>query len=467
MKRRYREFLIILLAMLVSVPTLWAQPASINTALADLSTRVGATVTLEQLDSYSWDQEMFNDASLGCPQPGVMYAQVITRGYTFILSYGGTVYDYRANEAGDAVILCSTSSAEATTIPPTPTVVPRFPTGETISADTANLVHEIARVTAESGMFNPGLTWLPTGDLIAVAVVGAPQDPTMTSGGVLLYDSADLTVEPERVELNATVTALASGILEDKPHVLAGTDTGDVVLFAVAPVEEPMPMQPGAGLDRVNAVALSRDMGYAAAAYGAVDDPTVATTNVVQIWEASSGAPLRVLEHAAPVTTVAFSPDGTQIATGDAAGVIYLWDVLEGTLIKSLSAHPAPIRALAFSPDGTQIATGSDQRFTRVWNVTRGTRIVEFDNTTDDAVLALAYSPDGSLLATSGGNPDAFTRDNSIRLWELGTQRVVGGMLGHDATVMQIAFSPDGTRLASVSQDGTLRLWAVTDDAAG
>ncbi|MCC6613934.1 MAG: WD40 repeat domain-containing protein [Anaerolineae bacterium] len=467
MQRRYREFLVILLAMLVAATTAWAQPASFDTALADLSARVGTTVTLNQLDNYSWDQEQFSDASLDCPQPGVMYAQVITRGYIFTLSYGGTIYDYRANDAGDVVFLCSTSSAEPTAVPPPPTLVPRFPTGETITADTANLMHEIARATSESGTFNPGLSWLPTGDLIAVAAGGAPEDPTMTSGGVLLYNSANVNDEPERVELNATVTALASGELDRRPYVLAGTDSGDVVLFAAAPVEEPLAMQPGAGLDRVNAVALSHDMAYAAAAYGATDDPTVATTNVVQIWEAISGAPLRVLDHPAPVTTVAFSPDGAQIATGDAEGVIYLWDVLEGTLITSLHAHPMAIRAIAFSPDGTQIATGSDQRFTRVWNMTRGTRVVEFDNTTDDAILTLAFSPDGSLLATAGGNPEAFTRDNSIRLWDMTGQHVAGGLMGHDASVMRIAFSPDSTRIASVSQDGTLRIWAVTDDAVG
>ena len=466
MQRRYREFLAILFVLLASVGAAFAQPASIDTALADLSARVGTTVTRDQLDNWSWDQEMFNDASLGCPQPGLMYAQVITRGYSFTLTYAGIIYDYRANEAGDA-FLCSTTSTDATAVPPTPTLVPRFPTGEVITPQTANLMHEIARVTAESGVFNAGLAWLPLGDLIAVAVGGAPEDPAMTSGGVLLYDATDLTAEPERVELNTTVTALASGALEGRPYVLAGTDSGDVVLFAAAPVDAPLMMQPGAGLDRVNAVALSQDMGYAAAAYGAVDDPNVATTNVVQIWEAASGAPLRVLEHPAPVTTVAFSPDGAQIATGDAAGTLYFWDVLEGTLLNSLRAHSSAIRALAFSPDGARIATGNDERFTRVWNAATGARALEFDNTTDDVVLALTFSPDGRLLATAGGNPDAFTRDNGIRLWDLAGQRVVGGLLGHDATVMQIAFSPDGTQVVSVSEDDTLRLWAVTDDAAG
>ncbi|MCL4246867.1 MAG: WD40 repeat domain-containing protein [Anaerolineae bacterium] len=469
MHRRYREFLAILIAFIATVFVASAQPAAMDAALADLSGRVGRTVTLNQLDDWSWREEMFGDASLGCPQPGVMYAQVVTKGYVFTLSYGGTIYDYRSTAAGE-IFLCTTTSAEPTAVPPPPTLEPRFPTGEFITPQNADAVHEIARVTLETSRPNlpmVWLPWLPSGDRIVVATDGAPDDPTMTSGGVLLYDAANLNAEPERIELNVPVTALATGVLEGRPYILAGIEAGDAVLFPVAPTEAPLEMQPGAGLDRVNAVALSQDMGYAAAAYGAADDPNVATTNVVQIWEASSGAPLRVLEHPAPVTAIAFSPDAQTIATGDAAGTVRFWDVSEGVELNSLRAHPSAVRALAFSPDGTQIVTGGMERFTRIWDVARATRLVEFDNATDDAVLAAAYSWDGRLLATAGGNPDAFTRDNSVRLWDLAARRVVGGMLGHDAAVTGVAFSPDGTQIASISDDGTLRIWGVTDDAAG
>jgi hypothetical protein len=90
-------------------------PEQIELVLSALSTEVGQTVALTDLDAYQWNQQMFNDASLGCPEPDTLYAQVITPGFQFLLSFGGLTYDYRVAEANDEVRLCGVSDTPLTT----------------------------------------------------------------------------------------------------------------------------------------------------------------------------------------------------------------------------------------------------------------------------------------------------------------------------------------------------------------
>lgn len=74
------------------------------------------------------------------------------------------------------------------------------------------------------------------------------------------------------------------------------------------------------------------------------------------------------------------------------------------------------------------------------------------------AVLSVAFSPDGTRLASAAW-------DNTIRIWNAGTGTQLTVLRGHDARVLSVAFSPDGTRLGSASDDKTVRLWnAITGE---
>src|SRR5262245_13961925 len=73
-------------------------PQQIAAALTDLSTRLGRTVTVNDLTDWSWTESLYDDTSLGCPQAGQVYTQVQTRGFQFLLTIDGVTYDYRVSQ---------------------------------------------------------------------------------------------------------------------------------------------------------------------------------------------------------------------------------------------------------------------------------------------------------------------------------------------------------------------------------
>ncbi|GAB4575969.1 MAG: hypothetical protein Kow0077_30100 [Anaerolineae bacterium] len=112
--------------------------ALVDAAIASLSAELGVTITRTDLDSWNWQEEFFPDASLGCPQPDMAYAQVLTRGFIITLTYAGTRYEYHLTPDAQTIVLCeSVPTADATTAPPasTPTAADGMPATTTLTPD--------------------------------------------------------------------------------------------------------------------------------------------------------------------------------------------------------------------------------------------------------------------------------------------------------------------------------------------
>jgi WD40 repeat protein len=180
----------------------------------------------------------------------------------------------------------------------------------------------------------------------------------------------------------------------------------------------------------------------------------------IKIWNVTDGELLETLrDHIHSVETVAFSPDGTLLASGDGIGGIFLWNTTTWRKIRSLPSHSLRVWDLKFSPDSNLLASTSEDGTIRIWDITNKYNLI---NTFDVPVgfgNRVDFSPDGSMLAS------AMWEDTIIRFWDLKSGLELDPLIGHTANVIDVAFSPDGTLLASCSEDRTIRLWNLARGA--
>ncbi|MFN0118433.1 MAG: WD40 repeat domain-containing protein, partial [Elusimicrobiota bacterium] len=209
-----------------------------------------------------------------------------------------------------------------------------------------------------------------------------------------------------------------------------------------------------------------------------------ATDNTIKLWDVNADAdkkgvvntPLKSFEgHKSTVYSLAFSPDGKNIASGSWDTTIKLWDVNadadeKGVVEKPLKSFKEQgiVYSLAFSPDGKNIASGNWDTTIKLWDVNADVDekgVVEKPLKSfkgQGIIYSLAFSPDGQTLA-SGSN------GKTIELWDVNAitndKGVVNTPLksfkGHREDVYSLAFSPDGKNIASGSADKTVREWTL------
>jgi WD40 repeat protein len=206
---------------------------------------------------------------------------------------------------------------------------------------------------------------------------------------------------------------------------------------------------PQAGSGRYRAVAFSPDGTMLA---------TLGADGTARIWNATTqqqvGASMTVDRRGAAGGAVMFSPSGRTLATAGAGGQVVLWSVATGQRLGKPMAAGAGITMLAFSPGGTTLATAASDGSVRLWNATTQQEIGVPMTADAQPVYAAAFSPDGSMLAIAGG-------DGSVRLWDAATQQEIGApMTAGIQPVYAAAFRSGGT-LATAGGDGTARIWDV------
>jgi WD40 repeat protein/serine/threonine protein kinase/tetratricopeptide (TPR) repeat protein len=149
-----------------------------------------------------------------------------------------------------------------------------------------------------------------------------------------------------------------------------------------------------------------------------------------------------------PIHGIAVSPDGQTIAVASGDGAVWMFDFPGGHPLRIIRGHQGPVRAIAFSPSGKILASASEDKTVRLWDAQAGFPIATLIGHSV-GVVSLSFSPDGHLLASAD-------RD-SVRLWAMGAETPVTALLGHKYKATDL--SPAGSRIASSSADGTVRVW--------
>ena len=316
------------------------------------------------------------------------------------------------------------------------------------------------------------------------SVAFSPDGHTLASSDQL-WDVAD-PAHPHPI--GATLTgsgggaAVSSVTFSPVGHLMAsGNADGTVRLWDVAdpahprPLGQPLPSGPGYGSGSavVLSVAFSPD-GHTLASgdYG----------GTVRLWDVADPAHPRPIgpiltgsiNHSSgsgtPVSSVAFSRHRHLLAIGDYAGTIQLWDVTDPAhprlFGQNVTGGAVNVDSVAFSPDGRTLASGDYGGTVRLWDIADPAYLRPLGQPLTGGgveVDSVVFSPDGHTLA-SGNN------DGTIRLWDItdpADPRPFGQPLtGSTVNVDSVAFSPDGHNLASGSRDGTTRLWDLNVQSA-
>ena len=157
--------------------------------------------------------------------------------------------------------------------------------------------------------------------------------------------------------------------------------------------------------------------------------------------------------HVGAVFSVAFNPDGTLLASGGADHTVRLWDVATGQPVRELVGHSDTVCQVAFNRDGSLLASAGADRTIRLWSIPGG-RELRVLNGHSSKVSCVAFRPDGMLAS-------ADWSEDSLRLWNSTTGESVSVdiLRGPDGWVFDLAFSPDGETLAASLRDGSILLW--------
>jgi hypothetical protein len=546
-------YLILLAALLLVLPLVYAQgaPEQIHDALADLSERIGRPLTLNDL-FWRWEQRTFDDTSLGCPQEGQVYAQQVIVGYRFVFTFEDNNYDYRVSTDRSIVILCSVTPVDEDDARPTATpdadtprysnplcpappagisfmqtrlaaemqarVTPGLPNNvrsgpsqtdpiigeipgggiftvvdgphcddngllwwqinfdgllgwtaegrdgdyfvepipglalpaarDVIDADGLERLAEVSRL---EGNIGGGLTFMPQAETAAGQTLIALGD--RGSEGAWIYDLSAADVVPRLLPTTSALTGVSFS--DDGPVVLFGGADGRIRLLDITPraviVERAVLLGHGTA---ISAVAFSTDGATVASSGGMaiVREERDDNRYAIVLWNVATVSQSAVLRgHTDSVTAMTATDDGL-LYSASLDGTVQVWEINTAQPVALIEA-PAAINAMALSPDATRIALAL---------VSGDVVLVDTDGALQDtfslhggAATSVAFSPDGTLLASGG-------EDGEVFVWDISDDEAAPKLLaGHDDAIGAVAFSPDGTLIATSGADRSIRLWAT------
>jgi WD40 repeat protein/serine/threonine protein kinase len=238
----------------------------------------------------------------------------------------------------------------------------------------------------------------------------------------------------------------------------------------------------------------------------------------INVWDTKTGKPTSAFHaHTSRITCLSFSPDSRRLVSGSDDRTLRIWDLDTGVEVRTLKGHRSAVAGLAFSPDGSRLVSTGGYADVKIWDAKKEEKLIRleggvmifgngetplmpispnyqyvagvvgmkilkvWDAQTGKEIAphkgftmqptCLAFSSDGQRIAGGDGDRSVFllkpgkSVPGIVRVWNVGSGEKPLSLEGHPARVVGVAFSPDGTRLASASEDGIVKVWnAKTGD---
>ncbi len=190
------------------------------------------------------------------------------------------------------------------------------------------------------------------------------------------------------------------------------------------------------------------------------------------LWRLCHSDQLTLRGHGGLIRCVAFSRDGRLLATAARDSTARIWDARTGQTVFVLQGPSFDVTAVAFAPNGKTVATGCEDCTVRLWDLASGRDFAVLHGH-NESISALAFGPGGTWLASATGklgtgesNPaDSFVSSApfsaEVKVWDIERRKETMTLKGHTKTIMSLAVSPDGERLATASADSTVKIWEL------
>ena len=283
-----------------------------------------------------------------------------------------------------------------------------------------------------------------------------------SDGSIVIWNAVNRSPLGESFKFRLSAASISSLAFSPNGKILASAnwdDSGNVILWDISNPEDPR--QLGEMLDIEG-----NDPGSTTSIAFSPDGNTIASGNrnaSITLWNVLTrqriGDPLEE-PHTEGIWSIVFSPDGKTLASGGYDDSVILWDVSDPENPEPgeplIGENPIDIEVIAISPDGRTLAAGDDSGNITLWNIQTGKSMGEPLNGGTSWVISLAFSLDSKTLA-------AGSLSNELILWDVKKRTQIGKtLLEHNAQVRGVAFSPDGQRLVSASEDSTLLFWDIS-----
>lgn len=313
------------------------------------------------------------------------------------------------------------------------------------------------------------VAWNSTGDLLATcSPAGGEHGPNSTlirmPGKVLLWNAKTFKVAKElmdvrwsgRVRFTRDNTRLIATVrkkrtLDDSPRIAIWSTNAPAIVtterpkvdVAMIPVDQSLSLPPmGAPT-----VAVSPD--------GKRVFAPLKSKHGLAMWNLTTGEQEFVFKgkHDWQIWRVAFSPDGSTVATASLDKTAKLWDAKTGDLLATMEGHNDRLKYITYSPSGKYILTSTGKQYpytpkgpvsARTWDAKTGEQIAEF-KTHMDTIRSAKFSPDEKHVLTSSD-------DHTARLWEVTSGKGLH-TFDHKSKVTTIDFSPDGKTILTSSSE--------------